>query len=311
MKHKPIREQHIRFTLKQLEYFVAAGEIGSVKRAADQIAISQPSVSSAIVHLEEELGVQLFVRHHAQGVSLTKAGKIMMQEAKILLEKANELYNVANESSDTMQGEVNVGFMVTVAPLIAPELTYGFTNKYPKVKTKISEGSHEEMLKKLQSLEIDVAVTYNLEIPTDVDFYEVAELPPYVLVAENHPLAKEKNVTLRQLHNEPMVLLGLAYSQRYFLGLFEAEKLTPKVEHITKSSAVARTMVANGHGYTIANIRAKNKKALDGNKLKEVEIAGDHKPMKIGYMTLKQKNKPNLISTFEQHCRKIISRKFK
>jgi len=59
------------FTLKQLEYFVAAGERGSITFAAEKVNISQPSISAAITHLEAEFGVQLFIRHHAQGLSLT------------------------------------------------------------------------------------------------------------------------------------------------------------------------------------------------------------------------------------------------
>lgn len=58
----------MRFTLKQLEYFVAAGEQGSITFASEKVSISQPSISAAISHLEAEFGVQLFIRHHAQGL---------------------------------------------------------------------------------------------------------------------------------------------------------------------------------------------------------------------------------------------------
>ena len=64
----------MQFTLKQLTYFVAAGEAGSILRAAENIHVSQPSISNAIAHLEDVFQVQLFIRHHAQGMSLTTAG---------------------------------------------------------------------------------------------------------------------------------------------------------------------------------------------------------------------------------------------
>ena len=70
----------MRFSLKQLHYFVAAAEAGSIKLASERVNISQPSISSAIAHLEEELNVQLFIRHHAQGLSLTLAGKRMHRD---------------------------------------------------------------------------------------------------------------------------------------------------------------------------------------------------------------------------------------
>lgn len=72
----------MRFTLRQLEYFIAAGETKSITLAAERINISQPSISIAISHLEQEFGVQLFIRHHAQGLSLTPAGRALLQEAK-------------------------------------------------------------------------------------------------------------------------------------------------------------------------------------------------------------------------------------
>ncbi|MBE7246969.1 MAG: LysR family transcriptional regulator, partial [Actinomycetospora chiangmaiensis] len=61
----------MRFTLRQLEYFIAAGQTGSITLASERIHISKPSISTAIAHLERELSVQLFVRHHAQGLTLT------------------------------------------------------------------------------------------------------------------------------------------------------------------------------------------------------------------------------------------------
>ena len=72
----------MRFSFRQLEYFVAAGETGSVTRAAQGSHSSQPTVSAAIAKLEASLGVQLFVRHHAQGLSLTPEGRRFLGEAR-------------------------------------------------------------------------------------------------------------------------------------------------------------------------------------------------------------------------------------
>ena len=81
----------MRFTLRQLEYFVAAGEAGSITEAARRTHGSQPTVSSAVARLEKALGVELFVRHHAHGVTLTPAGTRFLGEARALLRQAVEL----------------------------------------------------------------------------------------------------------------------------------------------------------------------------------------------------------------------------
>lgn len=100
--------------------------------ASERINISQPSISTAISHLETELGVQLFVRHHAQGLSLTPAGHRLLREAKSLLDQAHNLYTVASETTTEVRGELTVGCMLTLAPMIIPELCHSFMASFPR-----------------------------------------------------------------------------------------------------------------------------------------------------------------------------------
>jgi DNA-binding transcriptional LysR family regulator len=78
----------MRYTLRQIEYFIATAETGSITLASERLSISQPSISTAITHLEGELETQLFVRHHAKGLSLTTAGRSLLVEAKMLIQQA-------------------------------------------------------------------------------------------------------------------------------------------------------------------------------------------------------------------------------
>ena len=149
----------MRYTLKQLEYFVAAGETGSITLASERISISQPSISTAISHLELTLGVQLFVRHHAQGLSLTPAGRTLLAEAKRLIEQAEGLYTVASEATEQIRGQLSVGCMVTLAPMVMPELVHGFTSAFPSTQVHQQEANQEMLLEGLGRAEIDVAVT--------------------------------------------------------------------------------------------------------------------------------------------------------
>ena len=87
----------LRFTLRQLEYLVAVGEAGSIAVAAERVNVSSPSISTAIAQLEQEFGLQLFVRRHAQGLSLTEAGRRMVVEARAALQAAARLNDLANE----------------------------------------------------------------------------------------------------------------------------------------------------------------------------------------------------------------------
>lgn len=103
----------LRFTLRQLEYFVAVGESGSIAVASEKVNVSSPSISAAISQLEDEFGLPLFARQHAKGLSLTLAGRQMMEKAKRVLSEAESMVDLAGDISGKIQGPLAVGCMLT------------------------------------------------------------------------------------------------------------------------------------------------------------------------------------------------------
>jgi DNA-binding transcriptional LysR family regulator len=297
----------MRFTFRQLEYFVAAAETGSITLASERINISQPSISTAISNLETELGVQLFVRHHAQGLSLTQAGRRLLLEAKGLLAQASHLYDVVSEVTEVVRGQLSVGCMVTFAPMIIPELCHEFTRAYPDVVIRQQERHQENLFDGLRRVEIDVALTYDLQIPSDIEFEPLAVLPLHVLVGEQHPLASRPSIALEEIAQEPLILLDLPISREYFMAAYLSHGLEPKIGARSSYPDVIRTMVANGYGYTLANVRPRSDMSLDGRRLVRLKLEGDHRPMRIGVARLGSIAKTRLIAAFESHCRSFIS----
>ena len=297
----------MRFTLRQLEYFIAAGETGSITLASERIHISQPSISTAISHLEKELGVQLFIRHHAQGLSLTSAGRDLLREAKAVIAQADGLYNLASETSGQVRGTLSLGCMVTLAPMLVPELSHSFSSALPETQVHHFEGNQEQLMDALRRSEIDVAITYDLHVPEDVLFVPLASLPPHVVLSESHPFARHSALSLQDLVSEPMILLDLPLSREYFLGLFMKEGLQPHIAARSAHQEVVRTMVANGYGYTLLNVRPRSDLALDGRRVVRVRLSGDHRPMRVGVATLKQLAKSRLVEAFEMHCKAFVS----
>ncbi|WP_181703802.1 LysR family transcriptional regulator [Chthonobacter albigriseus] len=297
----------MRFTFRQLEYFIAAGETGSITLASERINISQPSISTAISQLEQELGVQLFIRHHAQGLSLTPAGRVLLGDAKRLIEQAEGLYTSASEVTDQIRGRLSVGCLVTLAPMVLPELSYSFTAAFPATTVRHHENHQEWLLEGLRRSEIDVAITYDLQIPEGIAFTPLVQLPAHVVVSESHPFARLSAVTLQELAGEPLILLDLPMSREYFLALFMAVGIQPTVHSRSSHQDVVRTMVANGYGYTLANVRPRSDFALDGRKVVRVRLAGDHRPMTMGLVTLARLKKSRLLEAFERHCQSFIS----
>jgi DNA-binding transcriptional LysR family regulator len=189
----------MKFTFRQLAYFIAAAEAGSITAASKRANISQPAISTAISHIERELNVQLFLRHHAQGLSLTPAGRALLRDAKQLLKQSDGLYSAAADIGHQLRGELSVGWFSTLAPIVMPELVQAFLKAFPETKIRSFESHQEGLVKSLRAAEIEVAITYDLQIGEDINFLPLATLPPYALFGAAHPLARERAVKLSQL----------------------------------------------------------------------------------------------------------------
>lgn len=297
----------VRFTLRQLEYFVAVGEMGSIAAASERIAISPPSISAAVSQLEAEFGIELFVRQHAQGLSLTPGGRRFFQRAKALLTSAGELHDIANEISEQVRGPIAVGCLVTLAPFVLPDLRRSFEEAYPDAAVRQVEAHQAELFRLLRRAEIDAAITYDLELPQDIAFEPLQDLPPYALFPAKHPLAGAEAVSLDTLAAEPLVLLDLPFSREYFLSLFQHRNLRPTIAERTAHLPMVQTMVANGFGYSLLNLPSGNLTAADGKGLCCVALAEKLRPMKLGLITVRADRKARILSAFESHCRARIA----
>lgn len=296
-----------RVSLRQMEYFVAAAKCGTIAAASSQIHVSSPSISAAIAHIEAELGVQLFVRHPSKGLSLTPIGSIALQHCEDLLERSSRLYEISANSSNSIEGPLRVGCFQSLAPLVAPEVIFGFGRAFEKVNVEMIEGDQSVLMDKLYSIEIDLAITYDLQVPEDVSFETLATLPPYALLGELHPLAQQATISLEELAPLPMVLLDLPMSRQYFLSIFAKQGLTPNIVARSRSEEVVRSMVANGIGYALFNVRPKSFLALDGKRTVRLRLVGEHRPMLLGLASYKPVRQSRLVQVFMQRCRSYIS----
>ncbi|ALP67668.1 MULTISPECIES: LysR substrate-binding domain-containing protein [Paraburkholderia] len=296
-----------RISLRQMEYFLAAAQYGSIAIASNQIHISAPSISAAIAHMETELGIQLFIRHPSKGMTLTPIGAQVTQECEQLLDRASRLYEIASDSSEAMQGVLRVGCFQSLTPMIAPEVIFGFKRAFSKIDLQLVEGDQRDLMEKLRNGEIDVAITYDLELSNEVQFEVLCQLPPHVIVNEVHPLAQQNAVTLGELAPLPMVLLDLPMSRDYFLSLFAQAGVEPNIVARSRSEDVVRSLVCNGIGYALFNVRPKSNQSLDGKRFARLRLAGEHRPMLLGLATYAPAKQPRLAQVFMERCRAYIS----
>ncbi len=166
---------------------------------------------------------------------------------------------------------------------------------------------HQEILDRLRNGGIDVALTYDLEIPQDLKFVPLVELPPYAMLPDTHPLADQSSVSVEELKDHPMVLLDLPFSADYFLSFFKALGVKPVIAERTRDMAVMRSLVGNGFGYAIANIRPLNDLSPDGKKLRFIPLVGPVRPMTMGLLMVEGAQNVLTLKAFIDHCRETIT----
>jgi DNA-binding transcriptional LysR family regulator len=306
--HRVGRNMPLRYTLRQLEYFVAVGETGSIAAASQQVNVSSPSISAGISQLEEELGVKLFIRYHAQGLTPTLAGRKLLDHAQTVLRQAATLRDLAGDLSGSVRGPLAIGCLSTFAQIVLPGLRRSFIEEYDEVRISQVEADQAELFGLLRQAKIDLALTYDLDLPGDLRFFPIIELPPLVAMSENHPLAHLSEVSVQQLAPHPMVLLDLPLSSEYFLSFFTKAGLRANISERTRDMAVMRSLVANGFGYSIVNVRPLHDVAPDGKPMRFLPLTGTPRPMKLGLLISRGTERPRLHKVFIDHARDWIER---
>lgn len=297
----------MNFTLKQLRYFLAVAEHGNVTTASEHLYVSQPAISNAITQLEDYLGVQLLIRHHAKGVSLTTAGNDLLAEATQLLKHAEEVQTNIKEHSDSLKGTISLGCFVTLAPLYIPRLLNLFNEAYPDVTFVLNEGNIEQISQSLLSGKTELAFVYDLGLSEKIEIHELAKLKPKVVLPANHPLAKKGAIKFEDLKDENMVLLNLPHSREYFQSLFDGHGFKPTIKHKTASYELMRSLVANGYGYSIVNLNPATDICYDGAKIVTVPLAEKAKPLSIVIARATDVRLPKRAETFLDFCKKNFS----
>lgn len=298
------------YTLRQLKYFVTTVECGSVAEASRKLYIAQPSISTAIKGLEESFGVQLFIRHHAQGVSLTPSGARFYRKAQELLRMAHEFEQNALADNDVVAGQIDIGCFETVAPLYLPRLIAGFRERYPGVEIRISDGEQQELVQGLTAGRFDLALLYEHDLDGTIATDPLMPAQrPYALLPEDHRFARQDKVSLRDLALEPMILLDVQPSRTYFVSIFEELGLNPHIAFSSPSIEMVRGMVGQGFGFSVLVTRPHSECTYDGKKVVMVNIAEDVSASGLVAAWLKRAQLTKPAQLFVDYAREELSGK--
>ena len=292
----------LRFTLRQIEYAVAIWDHGSVAAASAHLGVAQPTLSAALAKLEAQVGLQLFIRHHAQGVSPSPAGLRFLAEARNLLTHAQDVQRDTAAAGTAIEGQLSLGSFATIAPAFVPQLIKSFISLHPKVTIRMAEGTQDELLEGLRQGQHDLALLYEVDMPEDVTVTPLASFTPYVLLPARHRLTRLRHVPLVALKDEPFILLDIAPSRTYFTRILENAGIFPQVAFASPSLEVVRGLVGQGLGYSILVTRPHGDHAYAGEQLAARPIADAVERGVIALAALGQMRKTRLVSAFEAHC---------
>ncbi|MFD1211916.1 LysR substrate-binding domain-containing protein [Arthrobacter sp. GCM10027362] len=264
-----------RYTLRQVEYFVAVADHGSLSAAADVCRVSQAGISLAVTELEKAVGTQLVVRHKAKGATLTSAGHRFLPDARALLHQAEELQATIVERQDELAGPLAIGCYTTLSAFWVPAMTAGFAAPNPKLELAITEGDPEELQKQLLDGRLDAVLTHTRHVVGGLRMRVVKEGRPYILLGAGHRLAGRDKIALRELAGEDMVLLDIPSVRDNQLPNLRASGLDPKIAWRSTSFEAVRGMVARGLGYTVLIQRPPLDLSYEGLPLVCAEIDGE------------------------------------
>jgi LysR family cys regulon transcriptional activator len=250
--------------LRQLHYIQEVAKRGlNVTAASDALFTSQPGVSKQIRLLEEELGVDIFVRNGKHLSEITPAGQRILDYTRRLLDEVENIKRVADEFHDADRGELSIATTHTQARYALPPVVQPFRQRYPKVGLHLHQGTPPHIAKMAAEAQADFAIATEAMH----HFETLVMLPCYhwnrsVLVRPDHPLASKSKLTLQDIAAHPIITYTFGFTGRSKLDqAFAAVGMRPDVVLTAVDADVIKTYVRLGMGIGIVATMAYDRQA--------------------------------------------------
>ncbi len=271
------------FTLRQLQYFVAVAEQGSITRAAQNLSISQSSITESVRELENDLGVSLFERH-PRGLTITHNGHQFLRHAtKVLAAVSDARHSFASGETEA-SGTLNIGVTSLVAGYVLSDLLARYRRACPRVEVSAIEdnGSYLEHLLVGGELDVAVMVISNLRDRMALQA-EILETSPYRLwLPMGHPLVSADIISVADIAREPLIMLTVDEIEENTGKLLSALGARPHVAFRTRSVEAVRSLVATGAGVSLLPELVYRPWSLEGDRIESRDVSGSLPVVQVG-----------------------------
>lgn len=263
--------------LEQLHYAEVAIRLGSLRQAAHELGIAQPSLSSQIQRLEEELGVVLLIRR-PKGVQATDAALELMPHIRSALRAEQSLRQEASAISGLREGRVRLGTMASASRLLMPRVVRRFRREYPAIHFQVTEGGSEVIRDQVVRGDLDLGIVSRFVddaegmaglATEDLTFGSLV-----LCIPSGHRLQEREQIVPEDLDNEDMIVFHRGYLLRTALERFTAGRPVHLV-YYTDRADTALGLVAAGVGVAIlSGLQDPERSGLPEGSVRYVPISG-------------------------------------
>ena len=263
--------------LRDLRYLVALAEHKHFGRAAEASFVSQPTLSTQIKKIEEELGVAL-VERMPRKVMLTEVGREIVQRAREVLNEIEQIKAIARRTKDPESGTVRLGIFPTLGPYLLPHVVPTIRERFPRLELLLVEEKTEIILRQLREGRLDAAVLAQPIHDDQLEQQFLFEEPFLLAVPEHHALAGKRNLKLDDLSDQSLLLLEDGHCLRdQALEVCQLSGAGEKTGFRATSLETLRQMVAANVGITLLPILAVKPPVARSSDVHLIEFRG-HPP---------------------------------
>lgn len=251
-------------SLRQLQYFVAVADLGSVKAAAEACHVSASGVSLALSQLEATLGTQLTRRSKRHGTTLTPAGRAAAVQARRVLDDIDELVRSHGRHEGELVGKLQLGCSASLSPWLLPGILSYFATEHPSVTVTVSESDARELQQLLRDGLLDCCLIHKVHSEPGMDIVPIAPLRLHVVLPTDHPLAERDEIEIADLENEHAILLDHQPALSIAYSMFRSNNVELQIRWTSKNVETIRSLVARGLGFSLLIGRPSGDKTYEG-----------------------------------------------